>query len=240
MPILLKETKQCQIAKISEQSFADGSRKGGGATHFSELSVFVEISVFPVSVFVWMSFFLVGNVCSLVYVGVWSWMLLKRCRLCWMPTGERLYSQSHGPAVMLRARWWIGWLLSLPEFHFFSLPLSLFLTVPICLSPSFCFFLPRSWSLKWMLSTGWKLSLSHTQISWIFRGSLLEHILVHEEKPVLSFHRLSCWGTLEGEDKGGWAKHSVFTPVLQPGVQCTLQFYSRSDPSLPAETTRLD
>ncbi len=174
--------------------------KGAG---LAKLSVLVEISVFPVSLFVWMSFFLVGNVCSRVYVGVWSWMLLKRCRLCWMPTGECLYSQSHGPAVMLRAQWWIGWLLSLPEFLFFSLPISLLLTVPICLPPSFCFFLPRSWSLKWRLYTGWKLSLSHTEISWICRGSLLEHILVHEEKPVLSFHRLSCWGTLEGEDKGG-------------------------------------
>lgn len=48
--------------------------------------------------------------------------------------------------------------------------------------------------------------LSHTQISWICRWFLPEHILVHEEKPMLSFHRLLCKGTLEGEDKGGWAK----------------------------------
>lgn len=187
--------------KISEQSFADGSRKGAG----NQWAFWVCSPSFQFWCLFERLFFLLGNVCSHVYVGVWNWMLLKCCRLCWMQTGERLYSQSHGPAVMLRARWWIGWLLSLPGFRFFSLPLSLFLTVPIC--PSLLLFL-SSLLLITEVEALYRMetvSFSHTQTSWICRWSLPEHILVHEEKPTPSFHRLSWGGTLEGEDKSGWS-----------------------------------
>lgn len=110
-------------------------------------------------------FFLVGNACSHVYVGVWSWMLLKCCRLCWMQTGERLYSQSHGPAVMLRARWWIGWLRSLPEFRLFLSP-SLLVSHRSYLSPSLLLFLSSLLLITEVEALYWMetVSLSHTDI----------------------------------------------------------------------------
>lgn len=74
------------------------------------------------------AFFYCWGIFGLVCLERRSRMLLKCCRLCWMQTGEGLLSQSHGPAVMLSALWWIGWLL--------SLSLSLSFATSTCFSPS--------------------------------------------------------------------------------------------------------
>lgn len=115
------------------------------------------------------------------------------------------------PGSHVEGSWWIGWLRSLPEFRLFLSP-SLLVSHRSYLSPSLLLFLSSSLLITEVeaLCRMETVSLSHTQISWICRWFLPEHILVHEEQPMLSFHRLLCEGTLEGEDKGGWAKPHFF------------------------------
>lgn len=105
------------------------------------------------------AFFSCWGIFGLVCLERRSRMLLKCCRLCWMQTGGGLYSQSHGPAVMLSALWWIGWLLSLSLSLWVLLPLLVSHPHRSYLSLFVSFFL--TWSLKWRLSTV-KLSLFHT------------------------------------------------------------------------------
>lgn len=186
---------------------------------FSELSEFV-LSVFPVSVFVWMSFFPGGEclqscVCRSVKLNAFEVLpsvLDADWRASLFPI-SRPGSHVEGSVM--------NWMAALSPWVSLFLSPSLLVSHRSYLSPSLLLFL-SSLLLITEVEALYRMetvSFTHTQTSWICRGSLQEHILVHEEKPTLSFHRLSCGGTLEGEDKGGWAKHKVFTLVLQQGLQ---------------------